>query len=281
VKFSRRLVYGCVGYACGIVGVSAAYAQTQTDMSVALAMPEKTIADAGINNTEKQEKSVVNSLLFSSTEMSEIRLAINTYIKNMLAHQNESIDEEDFLNQLTGIKKNKETSQAAKYYTYPQFFLQSIVYHSPQDWSIWINNRKITPNGLQDPENIRVIGIDRDKADIEWRPAVMEKVNRAWDNSSTSAISVDKKNGIVTFSLRPNQTFSSYVMRVVEGKVLPVTEGNQIMENAVLHTAIAKEAEKKNLNAKSSVLSPAKPAEHEGLGGLLDKYHDMKNGENP
>jgi len=34
---------------------------------------------------------------------------------------------------------------------------------------------------------------------------------------------VNKEEGEVAFILRPNQTFSSFVMRALEGKVLPVS----------------------------------------------------------
>ena len=77
------------------------------------------------------------------------------------------------------------------------------------------------------------MSLDKNQVDIEWTPVRMDRVNAVWDtvkgmppqtsSGQSGHVKVHADKGTVTFTLRPNQTFSSYTMRVVEGKVTPVT----------------------------------------------------------
>src|SRR5690606_7030051 len=112
------------------------------------------------------------------------------------------------------------------YYSYPQFFLESLVYHGPENWIIWVNGQKINQDTPKDNADIKVLAIDEDKVRLQWKPISMEKVNEVLAHSPNEEIEINNLHGTVDFTLRPNQTFSSYVMRVLEGKVLPVTIDN-------------------------------------------------------
>jgi len=168
----------------------------------------------------------------------------------------------DYQNML-GAKANGENPEKVvskppereRYFIYPQFFLESLVYHSPNDWTIRINGRQITPQTPGgDETKLSVIAIDHDKVVLRWKPVEMARVLDAWDklpgndtgqkSSGDNArvemdfnakapnkfsgvpIVVDREHRLVTFTLRPNQTFSSFAMEILEGKVRPVTVDN-------------------------------------------------------
>ncbi len=87
--------------------------------------------------------------------------------------KNWTVDEEEFLKQLVGLKKDVATQTVEKDFTYPQFFLDSLAYHSPSDWSVLINERKFTQGTAQaanDPARHR---IDQDRVQVEWRPGIV------------------------------------------------------------------------------------------------------------
>ena len=76
--------------------------------------------------------------------------------------------------------------------------------------------------------------VDKEKVIVEWKPEKMDKIVEK--DSSNGAVKVDVLGSKVIFTLRANQTFTSYAMSVVEGKVSPVTvnsdTGTQILENS-------------------------------------------------
>ena len=65
---------------------------------------------------------------------------------------------------------------------------------------------------------MRVVSVSPDKATFEWKPVDMEPGQRRMGAKPTARMpKVDKLHGTVSFSLRMNQTFASYSMRVAEG----------------------------------------------------------------
>jgi len=54
--------------------------------------------------------------------------------------------------------------------TFPQFFMESLVYNSPEDWVVRINGQRITPGTPAYKLDVVVVAIDRDKVMLRWRP---------------------------------------------------------------------------------------------------------------
>jgi hypothetical protein len=160
----------------------------------------------------------VKSLFFTQEEMSSMRKALNVYAK-ITSGEGESNEAMDFLRRLQGGDKPKAN---VRYFVYPQFHLESLVYNNSEDWSVRINKQKMTPANPEGKSNIKVTSVDKDKITVEWIPTDMQKVVEVWSVSPTDTIEVNTKSNLVRFTLRPNQTFSSYVMRVLEGKVVPM-----------------------------------------------------------
>lgn len=171
-----------------------------------------------LENKQKQ----IQSILFTKEEINEINLAINTYLKAIGRGGEFTFDEEAFLSRLGGLKKNTAVTGESRFFTYPQFYLDSLVYHSPTDWLVWINGEKITPETPKESKNIHVVTVDNEKVTLAWFPLTMSAVLEVWKLMPNEAITIDKQRNQVIFTLRPNQTFSSYILRVLEGKQEPV-----------------------------------------------------------
>ena len=184
----------------------------------------------------------VNSLFFSQEEMAHIRDAVAAYQK--LRNANLNAPGNTGKNAVNPPQDQEKSEQITRSTVYAQFFLASLAYHSPHDWAIQINNQRITSSKQQESLRLRVLAIDNDKVTLEWQPYDMVSINDVWNRmphtqeqkntgqqnaAKTEEVKVDEST--VTFTLRPNQTFSSYAMRALEGKVKPVP-----FENAIINS---------------------------------------------
>ena len=222
----------------------------------------------------KSQYRKIKSIFFTPEEITDIRLALNTYKKHFVGHEEDAqFNEEDFLNQLAGLRKSPKTN---RYFVYPQFFLESLVYHGRDNWAVWINGQKITQNTPHENSDILVTAIDQNHVSLEWRPVAMERINDAWSKTSNNEIRVDKMNGVVAFSLRPNQTFSSYVMRVLEGKVQPVTVDNNIA--GLLEEDEESSAQDTKAKTPAAPVAADSESSREGLTGLVKAYEKIGDG---
>jgi hypothetical protein len=111
---------------------------------------------------------------------------------------------------------------------YPIFQLASVAYHTDKDWTVWVNNARITPknNGGE----VKVIAVKPDRVWFSWAPsyaqAVVERyrkkayaptdpVKHRLTIPNTASMAAD---GTVMFSLRPNQSFVAGYFATFEGK---------------------------------------------------------------
>lgn len=165
----------------------------------------------------------IKSLFFSDSDIKLIYDARKFYEQNHhIGKSDGSVVEDDFLRSLEKISASKFGS-APNLFTYPQFFLSSIIYHSVDDWVVWINDKKITQNSGVTTDGLRIINIDKGKVVFQWKPQKMDRIADIGESSQDSPVRVNQMKGTVEFLLQPNQTFSSYAMRIVEGRVQPVT----------------------------------------------------------
>lgn len=243
-----------------------------TDVATPPSATEPTVAGLLNAKTSQESPHKFRSLFFTPEEVANIKYALNIYKKNTAGRGgSDDLDEEDFLRRLTGL--NSQPQQANRYYSYPQFFLESLVYHASNNWIVWINGQKLTQDSPTENSDLSVVSIDKDKAQILWRPVAMEKVTEVWDKSPNNEVAVSRRDGTVKFTLRPNQTFSSYVMYVLEGKVQPVTVDTHAMQiPAVLDT---------DEDAVDYMPAPdqGQNQNREGLGGLMNAYQNLGQGQ--
>jgi len=108
----------------------------------------------------------------------------------------------------------------------PSYYLRSIMYFSPDNWTIWLNDTKISSK--DDYEGLRIIAVDRDKAAFMIEDSKIEYIYPEWEKdfyefgggsfaSNNKNIVVDIENQNISFVLGPNQSFVTKTMSVVEG----------------------------------------------------------------
>ncbi len=230
------------------------------------------------------------SMFITADELAHINEAIATFKRNRdNKGANAESQAKNFLNQLdqTAVPAAPAAPPKPQPFTYPQFFLQSLSYQNPDDWLVIVNGQKFIPH-YDDPASwLKVVMVDKESVVMEWHPQNMEKVSDSWMvapvGPGQSDVIVDSIHETVTFTLKPNQTFSSYAMRIVEGKVPPVTVMVQ-PSIPVIPSALKKSAPKAEIPvpaaaAPAPAAPAAKAAEPEntkaGAPGLNDTYKKL------
>lgn len=112
--------------------------------------------------------------------------------------------------------------------TYPSYFLSSIAYRTPKDWTVWVNNTRITPK-TNDGE-LKVVSVSPNRVSFTWSPSYIKAIVARIDNKNIAPIDavihrtvkpnsarIDRDNGVITFSLQQNQSFAAGYFWVFEG----------------------------------------------------------------
>lgn len=120
----------------------------------------------------------------------------------------------------------------------PVFYLNSIVYFSPTNWTIWLNSEKlafaVTPFNTALFPDIHVMSVLPNEVTITWSTTFLNHLSPNWgrrlteninDNLSNEdeTIILNPEKDTVKFTLRPNQAFAVYYMEIFEGNVEPTT----------------------------------------------------------
>ncbi|MCC7259775.1 MAG: hypothetical protein IT567_01935 [Alphaproteobacteria bacterium] len=110
------------------------------------------------------------------------------------------------------------------------FYLDSIMYMSSGNWAVWINGRKFSHDEQESDDaaaDIKIEDISREKVTFSWAVGNVDAISPHWQEkvalmgdkgASDSDITVDPKTQTVYVTLRPNQTFISRAMEIVEGR---------------------------------------------------------------
>ncbi len=113
---------------------------------------------------------------------------------------------------------------------YPVFYLASIAYDAPGDWSLWVSGYKITSR--VNPTDLTVVNVTRDSATFLWQPSYGEAIKRRVELnafaptaavkhklSQSQSIRFDEEREAMTFTLKPNQSFAVGYFKLFEGFV--------------------------------------------------------------
>lgn len=214
--------------------------------------------------TGEAVRSDIPSLLMAPDDINAIRGAQAVFKRFSEGLASEAESEEDFLKKLEILAKPKEQLTS---YTYPQFFLSSIIYRSPVDWSMWINGQKISQDNKNPIAGLMVIDIEKEKATFKWRPDNMERVVDIGEGGPDNPVNVDVAGGVVTFTLRANQTFSAYAMRVLEGHPAPVMID--------LTLPVTPSDAPTPAGAAGALKAPRTKDEKNGIGALIGAYESI------
>ncbi len=163
----------------------------------------------------------VVSVLFTAAETDAIAQARKQYSSRGTTEESEA----DLLDQLQGIKATKKPDAELQEKYYAQFYLESLIYHTPSDWMSWLKGsevgKKFTPISLAANDvGIKVLRVGKEDMTYEWKPKDWQQVTRAFKGNNP-AIVLDSAQRVVIFTLRVNQTISSYDMQIREGPVNP------------------------------------------------------------
>lgn len=150
----------------------------------------------------------------------------------------EEIPEEASAPAEDGTADQDEQSQVELPTEAPAFYLRSILYFSPDNWTIWLNNEKISSNSEYIGE-LSIIKVTGNEVVFLWKDTQLDSIYPGWDSkfthlgdnrfvSNNKNMVIDLASGDVSFILGPNQSLVTKNMQIVEGQVeaSPINGGN-------------------------------------------------------
>jgi hypothetical protein len=116
----------------------------------------------------------------------------------------------------------------------PAFFLNSVLYNTSDNWTIWLNSRRIRADATF-PE-LEISKVYRDSVEFIWETDQLDFISPDWEKkiiaielqegeevprftylSKDGLIAVDRSRRFVRFKLGPQQSFVSRKMEIREG----------------------------------------------------------------
>lgn len=165
-----------------------------------------------IVNSAIDKKNQPPSIMYNDDDINNIDRALDAY-KNKASFSLNNDEEKTKSDE----KSSGKTEDNAKSYIY----LSSILYRSANDWSVWINDQKISAADNKFGNELYIKSINQDKADITWTMSLSKwKILSNKQADSTMVINSDNQVEF-NFSLSFNQTYMLNGNKVVEGRLIP------------------------------------------------------------
>jgi len=167
----------------------------------------------------------LKSLMYDDEQYSNIENAIEAMRNNQaFVPQGEEIaklSNEEAKKQAEEQKNLEASEENAKSYIY----LSSIMFFSPQSWSLWINETKYMANSNKEENELFFKDPSQDRVTVVWKLSISKWKILSGKKSEEYAPKINSANQVeVEFSLKPNQTFILSSNKVVDGKAY---EGNR------------------------------------------------------
>ncbi|PIR38465.1 MAG: hypothetical protein COV35_06775 [Alphaproteobacteria bacterium CG11_big_fil_rev_8_21_14_0_20_39_49] len=126
----------------------------------------------------------------------------------------------------TNVEPIIEVPQIERPKEAPAFYLSSILYLSPDNWSVWINGQKVSFG--EGYNNVEIVKVTETEVTMIWRDSMIDYVSPGWKDkynlmaddrfmSNERNVVVDLENGDISFVLGVNQSFDSMSMEIIEG----------------------------------------------------------------
>lgn len=169
--------------------------------------------------------SKIKSLMFDDEQYSNIENAIEA-MRNNQAFVPQGVEltkqsDEEAKRQAEELKNTEASEENAKSYIY----LSSIMFFSPQSWSLWINETKYMASSNKEDNELFFKDLSQDKVTVVWKLSISKWKILSGKKSEEYAPKINSANQVeVEFSLKPNQTFILSSNKVVDGKAY---EGNK------------------------------------------------------
>lgn len=159
-----------------------------------------------------------DSLMFTTEEEKNIDRALNSYNSNELysIDDHQGISENDAMAESERVKlEEEERNKNAKSYVY----LASLLYLKPNEWIVWINDKKITSRDNNEENEFFIKFIEKGQAKIVWKIGLTKWRIISQAKAEDSAPETNENNKVeVSFDLMPNQTFILTTNEIVEGR---------------------------------------------------------------
>lgn len=158
------------------------------------------------------------SLMFYEEELDKLKQAVESFKTGQsleIAEEQENITEENSENEQN--EKEKELSELNER---SKIYLGSILYFSPNKWTIWLNDDKINSDNNNKDNEFFVNKIDGKNVNIIWTLSLSKwKILSGGNSENITQPKVNNKNQVKTsFTLGANQTFILKYNKVFEGK---------------------------------------------------------------
>jgi hypothetical protein len=165
-------------------------------------------------NKETTNKKIIpdnKSLMYEEAELDKIKDAIDAF-KNQIPLVEATVDT-TIVEEVTPIKETSES----------YIYLGSILYRSKNNWSLWINDGKISPENNYTNNEIYVKSVNKDQAEIIWAMSI-SKWKILTDSVSEEGAPINDNNQVeFNFILRFNQSYILNENIVVEGRAGKLT----------------------------------------------------------
>ena len=168
----------------------------------------------------------IPSLMFDQNENQEVDRAIDsfktnkTYVPADTEEDFSNLSEEDKKKRAENKKAKDAASNSLKENERSYIYLASIMYSSPDNWTTWVDNQKITSSNNSPDKEFYVKSINQDNIKLLWTLSASKWRIIAGKKSDDEAPKVNEKNQVeIEFELKPNQTFVLKKSLVIEGKV--------------------------------------------------------------
>lgn len=170
------------------------------------------------------------SIIFNKVDRNNIMEALKIYDSSRgqkTATASPAGEGKDSLSSLLdSLRSHEDTgTAAAPPPSLPNLYLGSIVYYSPSNWSIWVNDKKLTNKTNTESNELYVTRISRTEAELRWRPYSLMDIPTVWQMATQNGqhplphILVDEHAGEITLDLHPNQTFLPKSLTIREGLI--------------------------------------------------------------
>ncbi|MES2677039.1 MAG: hypothetical protein V4612_01820 [Pseudomonadota bacterium] len=176
------------------------------DISIKKDSPTQANINGALKNSNSANSHKNNSsLMYSDDELKKIQEAINA-LKDGKPLNSDAIQED-----IT-------PEDNAKSYIY----LGSILYNSPNSWSAWINDQKISSTDNKIGNELYIKSINADSVRVIWTMSI-SKWKILTNKKSEDGAPINQNNQVeIDFTLSFNQTYMLNGSRIVEGRIAPL-----------------------------------------------------------
>ena len=239
------------------------------------------------------------SLSYTEQQINDILAVREAYLLKMSGQGTDEVVEEgsNVDDILKGLEVEQQIPEPIIIETL-QLTFNSILFYSPSDWSIWINgrgySRKQSLRGiaLNNNTTIKVTNVSKERATFIWKPnadtfpIVKERYEASKRRKGTpmtpqivkeQRVFLNDTDEAFSITLRPNQTFSSALFAVIEGKITASTQAAIMASDPGYFAA---PAESEPAEAADSAQNPAMPISADDKlrnisTGLMNQYMQL------